>query len=400
LVHTQRRPSILIKRHTRGGEAPNRRVRVAMAIQSFTPIVGGGELQLERLLVPLSTMGIDARILTRAVVGTPRRDVVRGTQVVRTQVSGESPVASIVYVATALVDLVRRRREIDVVHAHGALSPATIALGATLLGFPAVVTPLGAGPPGDLKRVQGKFAGKWRVRMLVGRAHFVALSEEIAAELRALGVPTERLHEIPNGFDTTHFHPPSQAEREDARRACAMSFERCYFLFVGRLHDVKRVDTVIRALREVEDIDLVIVGDGPERGALERCAAEAGVARRVRFTGFRDDVDAFMRAADVFVLPSAAEGMSNALVEAMASGLPSLVTSSIGGVDALVTEQRGIVVPPEDVVAWAAAMREIAGDAARRRELGVAASAFARASLSIDRTADRLASLYRSVARA
>jgi glycosyltransferase involved in cell wall biosynthesis len=377
----------------------DRIVDVTMAIQAFTPIVGGGELQLERLLRPLAERGVRARVVTRGVPDAPRHELVAGSDVRRTAVAGESPRASLVYVASALASIAARRRATDVVHAHGALSPATIALGATYLAVPAVVTPLGAGAPGDLRRVRAKPGGELRLRALVRRAHFVALSDEIAAELRALGVPGERVHEIPNGVDSATYHVPTGEERARARTALGVDADHCCFVFVGRLHPVKRVDVVIDALAGVEGANLVVVGDGPERAALERRAHEAGVAAHVRFAGSTPHVVPFLHAADAFVLPSAAEGMSNALVEAMACGLPCLVTSAIGGVAALVGEDRGVLVPAGDVGAWRAAMTvTVAGDA-RRHELGEAAARFVQSSLTLDRTADRLAALYRSLAR-
>jgi glycosyltransferase involved in cell wall biosynthesis len=369
-----------------------------MAIQAFTPIVGGGELQLERLLEPLAARGIEARVVTRAVGGTPAHDQVRGAQVVRTRVAGESPLASIVYVLSALLELVRRRRRTAVVHAHGALSPATIALGATFLGIPAVVTPLGAGAPGDLARVQRKPGGRWRLRALVRRAHFVALSDELARELQALGVPSTHLHEVPNGFDARVFHPPTAAERARARQRIGLQ-DGCFaFVFVGRLHPVKNVDLAIRALASVDDAELLVVGDGPERAALERVTAEVGVRDRVRFTGTSDRAHEYLHGADAFVLPSRAEGMSNALVEAMACALPCLVTSSISGVDRLIGHDRGVVVAAGDRVAWTAAMDALRIDRARARRLGDAAAAHVHDTFSLDRTADRLATLYREIA--
>src|SRR5690349_18500326 len=116
-----------------------RPLRVTMAIQAFAPVVGGGELQLERLLLPLAARGIDTTVATRAVPGAPPNARVRGVEVRRTRIAGESPSASVMYVASTLGDLARARaasRAPDVVHAHGALSPATIALGATYLGIP------------------------------------------------------------------------------------------------------------------------------------------------------------------------------------------------------------------------------------------------------------------------
>jgi glycosyltransferase involved in cell wall biosynthesis len=308
-------------------------------------------------------------------------------------------VASIAYVGGALAGIVGRRGRIDVVHAHGALSPATIALGASFAGVPAVVTPLGAGAPGDLARVRRKPGGAWRLRQLAGRAHFVALSDELATELRALGAPPGRVHAIPNGFDAGVFRPPTAEERSRARDRVAIAGDRCCFVFVGRLHPVKQLDVVITALASVPDSDLLVVGDGPQREALQAHARTAGVGGRVHFAGARDDVVTYLHGADAFVLPSEAEGMSNALVEAMACGLPCLVTESISGTDALVGDGRGVPVVNDGADAWAKAMDAVRLDRPPARAAGDAASRYVHATLSLDRTADRLAALYRELAR-
>ena len=380
-------------------------LRVTMAIQAFTPHVGGGELQLERLLLPLAAHGIDANVVTRAVPGTAPVARVRGAEVRRTRVAGESPLASVVYVASTLANLARTRRAghgPDVVHAHGALSPATIALGATYLGAPAVVTPLGAGAPGDLARVQRKPGGRARVERLIRRAHFVALSAELADELHTLGAPAGRVHLIPNGVDTRRFSPPSPAERRAARAALGLDPQRYYFVFVGRLHPVKAVDTLLRALPKVTDGDLLVVGDGPQRGELERIARSNGAAARVRFTGTTDRVDDYLRAADAFVLPSSGEGMSNALAEAMACGRPCLVTATVGGVGGgtgLVGDDRGVLLPHGDADAWAAAMQRLVDEPDHAARLGAAAARHVHRTLSLERTAASLAMLYRELAR-
>ena len=178
-------------------------IGVAMTIQAFAPTVGGGELQLERLLPLLDRRGIRSWVFTRAVAGMPRRDVVAGTDVYRTRVAGETPAASAVYVIESVGQLLRAWRRIDVVHAHGALSPATIALAARALGKHCVVTILGAGPPGDLARLRRKPAGRLRLALLARFASFIALSSEVATELRAAGVPATHATVIANGVDLT-----------------------------------------------------------------------------------------------------------------------------------------------------------------------------------------------------
>jgi glycosyltransferase involved in cell wall biosynthesis len=369
-----------------------------MAIQAFAPTVGGGELQLERLLPRLKTRGVRSVVLTRAVAGTPRRDVVAGTEVYRTSVAGESPVASITYVVSSLAYLARRWRSTDVVHAHGALSPATIGVAARLFGKPCVVTVLGAGPPGDLARLRRKFAGRRRMELLVRHARFVALSAEVRDELQRAGVPPAHVVLVPNGVDVREYRPATEAERCRLRVELGLAPDRGYGVFVGRLHPVKSVDTLLHALAGVAELDLVIVGSGPEREGLEALARQLGVDERVRFVGMTHRVADYLRAADAFFLPSLGEGMSNALLEAMACGLACVVTEAVGGIDELLGRGRGITVPVRDVRAWTDAMRRLAGDATLRAELGRAAADHVGSTLSIEATADRLAAFYREVA--
>ena len=150
--------------------------------------MGGAELQLERLVPHLLERGVRTEIITRAVSGSPRTEPIPGSVVRRTPLAGESPLAALVYVATALAHLLRRRETIDVVHAHGALSPATIALGGRVLGLPCLVTVLGTGPHGDLARLARKPLGRLRSRFLFRWAWFAALSADAKRELEARGV--------------------------------------------------------------------------------------------------------------------------------------------------------------------------------------------------------------------
>lgn len=150
------------------------------------------------------------------------------------------------------------------------------------------------------------------------------------------------------------------------------------FVSVGRLVHQKGLDVLLEALGHcsgpAQDWQLVLVGDGPERPALERQAAEAGLADRVQFAGFRSDPGRFLAAASVFVLSSRFEGMPNALLEAMAAGLAVIVTDASPGPLEVVEHRRtGLVVPAQDPRALAAAMQELAADPGLRQRLGQAA---------------------------
>ena len=117
------------------------------------------------------------------------------------------------------------------------------------------------------------------------------------------------------------------------------------------------MDTLLAAAARVPELTLVVVGDGPERGRLEAEAARLGIANRVSFRGESREVAELLRASDAFLLSSHGEGMSNALLEAMACGLPCLASRSVGGAAELLGEGRGGLLADGDVAAWAAAIQ-------------------------------------------
>ena len=347
--------------------------------------------------------GVTSVVLTRAVPGTRRRDLVGGAPVRRTFVAGESVVASIAYVVessgyvaggtggrlTSCTPTVRCRR-------------STIALVAGILGKPCVVTVLGAGPPGDLQRLRGKPGGR-------GGSHFssagrtsVALSAEIRDELRSAGVPAAHTTVVPNGVDVDEYRPATPADRAELRTRLGLDPDRRYAVYVGRLHPVKAVDTLIRALActPADALHLVIVGDGTERSSLEHLARDLGVEGRVRLRGCQPSSRRLSPARRTSSCShSVGEGMPNALLEAMACGLACAVTRSVGGIDELLGDERGVTVPAGDVPAWTATMNRLAADARLREELGAAAASYVRKVFSLDATADRLAAVYRKVMR-
>ena len=150
------------------------------------------------------------------------------------------------------------------------------------------------------------------------------------------------------------------------------------FISVARLVPQKGLDVLVAALPKLSGSAAAwpvnLVGDGPEREALQQQAKDLGVSSRLRFLGFRSDPDQFLAEAAVFVLPSRFEGMPNALLEAMAAGLAVIVTdASPGPLEVVEPGVSGFVIPSDDPLALAAAMQELAADPERCRSMGAAA---------------------------
>jgi glycosyltransferase involved in cell wall biosynthesis len=190
------------------------------------------------------------------------------------------------------------------------------------------------------------------------------------------GFSSSPLEVIPNGIDAWRY---AQGTRTEAKRALGLDPDRRYIACIARFHPIKDHAMLIEAFAQVaatlDDVDLLLAGDGPLRGDLEQRAAERGIAGRVHFLGVRGDVPVVLRAADVFALTSICEAASITLLEAMASELPVVVTA-VGGNPELVEDGRqGWLVPRGDASAAAAALLTLLADPARAAAMGAAARA-------------------------
>ena len=211
-------------------------------------------------------------------------------------------------------------------------------------------------------------------------------SEAVGLGLRRQGYGPDRLVVIPNGLDTSRFRPIARCG--GIRRIGTLA----------RLHPVKGLDILLEAValvrRDLPDVEALIIGDGPERAALERRIAALGLSDRVRLVGHREDVPAALAGLDLFVLPSRSEAFPNALMEAMASALP-VVATEVGGVPEIVDHgYTGLLVPPGQPDRLADAIRELAAQPERARTFGRRARAEVIRRYSFDRMVARFEALY------
>ena len=272
----------------------------------------------------------------------------------------------------------------DIVHTRN-LAALEASVPAWLAGVPIRVH-------GEHGRDMEDLEGKSRKHRLIRRLcrpfvhSYVALSRDLEDYLsERVGVPERKIFQIYNGVDTRRFHPSQDVERPSMIEDLAGP-EAVVFGTVGRLQPVKNQGCLVEAFIRLVSRDperygrarLVVVGDGPERGRAQERLAGAGLGHLAWFAGARDDVPVLMRAMDVFVLPSLAEGISNTVLEAMATGLP-VVATGVGGNPELVHEgATGVLVEPGDPDALARGMAryldepglaQVHGEAGRNRVL-------------------------------
>jgi glycosyltransferase involved in cell wall biosynthesis len=288
----------------------------------------------------------------------------------------------------ALVEWFRENR-CDVVNTHSSTDSWLAALALVALGrpFPIVRT------RHISARVPRNPLSKWLYARAAARV--VTAGEALKRRLvEENGIPAARIESVPTGMDAARYRPGSRAA---ARAKLGLAESATLVGIVATLRSWKGHRFLLEAMQQVpETIALAIVGDGPQREALERQVHALGLDARVRMAGDQADVLPWLQALDIFALPSYAnEGVPQALVQAMLCGLPCITTAA-GSIPELAThEATALVVPPRDAGALAGAIRRLAANEGLRRELGEAARRHCVENFSYERMLDRMEAIYR-----
>ena len=212
---------------------------------------------------------------------------------------------------------------------------------------------------------------------LKGAPHIVTVCRAFARELTDAGVPEDRIAICHNSVSPVAA-PPAE-ELAALKRALGIPPEALVILAVGRLSEEKGHRDLVSALAMLrKDAHLLIVGEGPERRALERAATALGIAEHLLLPGQQKNVRPFYGIADIFVLPSHSEGSPNVLLEAMAARLPIVATAVGGSVELVAHEETALLVPARDPKALCAAIERLADDGALANRLAANAEAASR----------------------
>jgi glycosyltransferase involved in cell wall biosynthesis len=351
---------------------------------------GGAERQARLQAEELVRRGHRVTVVCRGVGGA-RSGLVGGVRVERLRTGRGHPWRLTHYPRLAWY-LARHATEHDLIHVHHANLQADVAVAVgRARGRPVYLKLASSGPPGEIARL--RWLRRWTGHAALRRASVIqASTPDMAAELRAVGVHPRRIVDIPNGIDPAALLPPAEAARAGARRAFGLSEAATVVVSLGRFAVEKGTADLLRAwepLRSDPRLVLLLMGRPAGRQPVRPVAGG-----NVHVVEWQDDPTSALRAADLFVLPSHAEGMSNALLEALAAGLPAIVTPVGLGPDRVAGLGAGLIVPVGDPPALRAAILELAGDPQRRAAAGVAARA-AVADLTIDRVVTRIEAVYR-----
>jgi glycosyltransferase involved in cell wall biosynthesis len=360
------------------GEA-TARAEVWMIIPTYYPVVGGAQSQVTRLSQWLAAQGWTVRVLTRRhswahPQGLAATGVVAGVPVQRVYSRGARS-GGLLFVLAGLWQLLRAGRG-HIYHAHDVGAAGWLAVVAARLcgGYSLIKLRTGVYA---YDRYLASRTARWQFSALLRLAdHVVVVNSEVQEMLVRMGLSPDRVVRLPNAVSLERFRPPTAEERRVARQALGLTDQETMALYVGRLEELKGADVLLAAWAQLpaqqrQRARLVLVGQGPEEAVLKQQAAEAGLADSVLFAGEQKNVLDYYWAADLFVLPSRSEGLSNALLEAMGCEI-AVVASAVGGALDLVEEgESGLLFVSEDAAGLAAQLERLLDDQTLQRRLGV-----------------------------
>lgn len=312
------------------------------------------------------------RVITARMKSAPLREVIDGVEITRIAAgSGGRWQRMGTFLLGLVATVVPLGRVSDVIQVQQILYPAAVvAVAGGVLRRPVVARNTGSGRFGGVTLMRSLPFGTLALSLVARSCTAVSLNAEMTAEMRAAGF--RRIVAIPNGVDI----PPevTPGSRREARER--LRVDGPVAVYIGRLDVEKAPHVVVHAWRAVRaaGATLLVVGDGPARSELEALAASLGERSvSIRFCGPTDEPGLYLRAADILVLPSASEGLSNVLLEAMAHAVPVIASDVAGNREVIERPDLGVLVAPGDAIAFASAIDRWLADPAAASLSGRAA---------------------------
>lgn len=378
-------------------------MRVLFLSRRYFPAISGMSIYAQNLLRELVGQGHDVTMISqyrdddygKKVYGGGPPPGVPGVRVIGLPQTGEAATGDFETDIEVMVDAIadeHERAPFDVLHAqYGYPTGWAVLLASKRLGVPNLVSIQG----GDGHWV-GDCCECHRLAMLrvLDHANRVLIGgDSFASEVHErLGTPMDQFTIVPGAVDTSRFTPGEGSGDGPVR-----------LLYHGRVDARKgALDSLhaVRALDTHRDWHLTMSGIGPDLDAAKALSGEFGLGRRVTFTGYADyaDVPDIYRAHDVFLSPTYAEGFSNTILEAMASGHAVLAGRSVGVIDCVRDGENGVLIEPGDIPAITREAARLIDDDAHRERLAAAALAECRETYSWTRAGQLIAAEYEAVA--
>jgi L-malate glycosyltransferase len=355
-------------------------MRILLLNYEFPPLGGGGGV-FTRFLAEELAKEHDVDLITTRLGDLKKRETVRGVNIFRVPVMGKRSFQSagllslISFPLSAAAQGLRllKKKDYDVINTHFALptGPAGCFL-SKVSGKKNVLNVFGGDIYDPTKRASPhrNLFLRWAVRRILNHSSaIIAESEDIAGHVETIYHPNKKAVVIPIGF-------PARLRSSKEKEEVSPNKDKIHFISIGRMVKRKGFDVLIRALSLLKDIEntpnLYLIGDGPELNSLKTLSRELGMQDHIIFSGSVDDEEKFrlLSNSDIYVLSSVHEGFGIVLLEAMCCGLAVIATNNGGQTDIIKDGKNGILVPSQNAETLADAMRALALNSDKRKEMG------------------------------
>lgn len=361
-------------------------IKILMLVFPFYPIYGGGGNQAKTLSEELLRGGICTSILTSDFGHLPSYERVADLSIYRVPFRGRWPLSALTYILGSMLFLIRNKRIFNVLHVHGFywLHYASIFV-SKLLGK-RVLIKMSLEGDDDPLTLRKKLFGWIHSRFFLLADNYVSVSKGMTDSYLNAGLPRDKLWQIPNGVDTEGFSPVDGEKKSVLKQKMGFGRHRKIVSFAGLISERKGSDILIdvwqRVTEEEPHATLVLMGETESLSedlqdeyieSLESKIQSQGLADKIVFTGSVDNVCDYLRISDIFVFPSLREGLPNALLEAMATGLASVAFKIPGVTDLIQDGIDGFLIQKGRIDAFADAVLLLLRDENYRKQMGAEA---------------------------
>jgi len=375
------------------------KLRICMLLARFYPVAGGTELQAQRLAKSLINSGNDVFILTTRLEKLKKYELLDSfpsLPVFRTFSFGKGIVSSIFFCLSSFLFLVKNRNKYDIIHVHLASSHAFSAILIKIFFNKKILLKFGgARTTGDIGTSLAKPFGK--IKLNIFKKHFnsyIVPGKEVFDEVIAAGFPENKITLIPNGVETDFFKPVTSNEKVNLRKELELPVEKKICTYVGRLENGKGLDILLNLWKRIpEDIILLIIGIGSLSNELEKSYKY----KNVHFLGFKNNINNYLQASDIFILPSFGEGLSNSILEAMSCGLLVIANRITANEEIILDRENGIIVDFGTIIDFSILVKQIFLNKELINKLTHAARKTIELKFSMDKITNQYIHLYKTI---
>lgn len=367
----------------------------------------GGVQKNSRLLIKkLNERGIKTFVCARNYNNLPRSEIKDGTLFRRSPVFGNSmAINSIIYLIDGFFWLIRNRKKYDVIHCQQMYGPTMVAaIVSFIIKKPILTRITGSGELGEVRMIRQMTFANLRLRLLRRVQKWVVLTGEMKREIGTLNISDDKIEVIYNSTEIPSESASDEETRKIYRKKINLEYEKIV-VFTGRLSQEKGLDILMNAWKIVSvkypQAHLLLLGEGGSFRNIEieirELVKKFNLMETVHFLGHVHNVKEYLLASDVFVLPSRSEGMSNALVEAMAAGMTIVATDIPANREICTNEVNSLLVKTNEPRLLANAIIKTFDSPEIAVRLANQAKLFAEENLSLESMAAQYINLYQKM---